>query len=284
MATGKDRQRVLAREHYERQMKKRAERAARARRNTVIGSSVGVVVVIGGVVAAFALIGGQNDSTSAQASPAASDNASEQSAAEPTAYDKNSGTCGYVAAPEGGTSKNVGLPPAKVSAQPKTMTVQTNLGTIEFALAGDKAPCTVGSFEFLASKKYFDNTVCHRLTTQGIKVLQCGDPQASGKGGPTDGQGNPGYRFVDENLQGAEYGRGVLAMANSGPGTNGSQFFIVYGDETKSLPPQYTPFGTVTKGMEIVDKVAKAGVESKTGDGPPKERVELKSVTISGKS
>ncbi|GII95321.1 peptidylprolyl isomerase [Sinosporangium siamense] len=281
MGTGKDRQRMLAREHHERQMKRRAERAAKARRNAVIGSTVGVVAVVGGVVAAFALIGGQNSDTSAQASPDPSQSAPAE--AEPTAYDKKTGTCGYAARTEGAT-KSVGLPPGTVSAKPKTMTVKTGLGTIEAELAGDKAPCTVGSFEFLASKKYFDNTVCHRVTTKGIKVLQCGDAQAKGDGkNPTDGQGNPGYRFVDENLQGAEYVRGVLAMANSGPNTNGSQFFIVYGDETKSLPPNFTPFGTVTKGMEIVDKVAKAGVESPEGDGPPKERVELKSVTISGK-
>ncbi|GIH22933.1 peptidyl-prolyl cis-trans isomerase [Acrocarpospora phusangensis] len=275
MVSGKDRQKQLAREHYERQQAARIQRERAAKRTAAIGTTVGVLVVIGGIVAAATLLGGGGeDPTTASPTDTAVPSASAPPAG-PKAYDPASGSCEYLA--DGQAAKDVGQPPAKVSAQPATMTINTSLGTIEATLDGAKAPCTVGSFEFLASKKYFDGTKCHRLTTEGIKVLQCGDPTASGSGGP-------GYRFADENLEGASYKRGVLAMANSGPGTNGSQFFIVYGDETDSLPDSYTPFGTITKGLDVVDKVAKDGVEGGGGDGPPKTAVEIKDVTITGKS
>src|SRR5947209_6377383 len=104
------------------------------------------------------------------------------------------------------------------------------------------APCTVNNFRSLIARHFYDNTPCHRLTTQGIYVLQCGDPSGKGTGGP-------GYTFADENLKGAKYPRGTVAMANSGPGTNGSQFFLVYKDT--QLDPNYTPFGTITKGLDI---------------------------------
>ncbi|SDR26892.1 peptidylprolyl isomerase [Thermostaphylospora chromogena] len=278
MATGKDRQRQLAREHYERQMRRRAERQARARRVTVIGSTVGVLVVVCGVIAAVTLLGGNDAETSAEAAP-------PTPAASSTPVDPTKVTCQYTD-DSNGPSKDVGRPPAKPDLDAETMTLKTNHGDIVIDLEPMKAPCTVNSFAFLAEKDYFDGTKCHRLVTPstgGLAILQCGDPQAKadGKGG-TDGQGGPGYKFADENLGGMEYGRGVVAMANSGPDTNGSQFFIVYGDETKSLPPQYTPFGTVTKGMDIVDKVAEGGFLA--DNVAPKVGVEIKDVTISGKS
>ncbi|MEO3860812.1 peptidylprolyl isomerase [Acrocarpospora sp. B8E8] len=275
MVSGKDRQKQLAREHYERQQAARTQRERAAKRTAAIGTTVGVLVVIGGIVAAATLLtGGDDDATTASPTDTAVPSASAP--AGPKAYDPATGSCEYLA--DGQAAKDVGQPPAKVAAQPATMTIKTNLGVIEATLDGAKAPCTVGSFQFLAEKKYFNDTKCHRLTTEGIKVLQCGDPTASGSGGP-------GYRFTDENLDGASYKRGVLAMANSGAGTNGSQFFIVYGDETDTaLQDAYTPFGTITKGLDLVDKVAKDGVEGGGGDGPPKTAVEIKDVTITGKS
>ncbi len=276
VATGKDRRRQLAREHYERQMKVRAERQRRARRNAVIGTSTAVVVVVGGVVAAATLI--DHDDPAPKQSPAAA-------VEEPKPYDPATGLCGYVAAEGSGQVKDVGMPPSKVSTAPATMRITTNLGAIDVKLETEKAPCTVNSFRYLASKDYFDDTKCHRMGTD-FPILQCGDPLAKADGkNPTDGQGGPGYRFADENLAGAKYTRGVLAMANSGPNTNGSQFFIVFGDTT--LPPSYTPFGTVTKGLEIVDKVAKKGVLAGgpgDGTGAPKQTVQIKDVTITGKS
>ncbi|GLX99311.1 peptidylprolyl isomerase [Herbidospora sp. NBRC 101105] len=279
MVTGKDRQKQLAREHHERQQAARVQRERIAKRNAAIGTTAGVVVVIAGIVAAAIFLTGGDDADPATAAASASANPAESAAAapaEPLPFDKGTGRCDYVSDPAGG-AKDVGKPDPKVAAAPAVMKIDTNLGVIQADLDGAKAPCTVGSFTHLASKGYFDNTKCHRLTTEGIKVLQCGDPTATGSGGP-------GYRFVDENLEGASYKRGVLAMANSGPNTNGSQFFIVYGDETDTLPDSYTPFGTITKGLDLVDKVAKAGVEGGGGDGTPKQAVEIKDVTITGKS
>jgi peptidyl-prolyl cis-trans isomerase B (cyclophilin B) len=120
------------------------------------------------------------------------------------------------------------------------------------------APCTTFSFRFLASRGYYDLTHCHRLTTQGIFVLQCGDPTGTGSGGP-------GYAFNDENLAGATYPAGTLAMANAGPNTNGSQFFFTWQNTT--LPPDYTPFGTVIGGMNVLQKIGAAGDDSQNGPG-----------------
>jgi peptidyl-prolyl cis-trans isomerase B (cyclophilin B) len=160
----------------------------------------------------------------------------------------------------------------KVTIKPTTYTatVVTNCGTITVALDGKAAPHTVNSFAFLAGKHYFDNTKCHRLTTSGIYVLQCGDPTGTGTGGP-------GYQFRDENLNGATYPAGTVAMANAGPGTNGSQFFFVYADT--SLPPSYTPFGKVTSGLDILKAIAAKGSDP-AGDGAPKQPVVITSFTV----
>ncbi|TDD81847.1 serine/threonine protein kinase [Actinomadura darangshiensis] len=169
-----------------------------------------------------------------------------------------------------GTSKNVGTPPTSPSATlPSGATIKTNLGTLELTLDTAKAPCTVNSLNFLASKKFYDRTSCHRLTTDAsLKVLQCGDPTGGGSGGP-------GYKFANENTAGASYKRGTVAMANAGPNTNGSQFFIVYADA--KLPADYPVLGHVTSGMEIVDEVAKggAGDDNGPGDGKPKKPITI---------
>ncbi|MFD3743521.1 peptidylprolyl isomerase [Nocardia sp. NPDC058633] len=151
-----------------------------------------------------------------------------------------------------------------------TATLETTCGTITIALDVAAAPRTVNSFAFLAGEGYFDHTRCHRLTTQGIFVLQCGDPTATGMGGP-------GYKFGDENLAGAVYPAGTVAMANAGPGTNGSQFFLVYRDTR--LPPNYTPFGTITEGMDALANVANAGVAGGGADGAPVADVVFNAVT-----
>ncbi|WP_342803736.1 peptidylprolyl isomerase [Nocardia brasiliensis] len=148
-------------------------------------------------------------------------------------------------------------------------TLQTNCGTVQLDLEAAAAPRTVNSFAFLSAEQYFDHTKCHRLTTAGIYVLQCGDPQGNGMGGP-------GYRFPDENLAGATYPAGTVAMANAGPNTNGSQFFLVYQDS--QLPPNYTPFGRVTAGMDVLASVAAAGTQG-GADGAPANDVVLESVT-----
>ncbi|WP_331459537.1 peptidylprolyl isomerase [Nonomuraea sp. SBT364] len=290
MATGKDRQKQLAREHHERQMQRRLEREQRNKRTAIIGSTVGVVVVVGGIVAAVAVLGGGSDpATEAASTPTASapqDTAA--AAAQPKPYDPATGTCGYVADTAGGQVKDVGMPPAEVKLKPatKTMTLKTNQGDIVVELDNAKAPCTVNSLEHLAGKGFYDGSKCHRLGSEKFPMLQCGDPTAKADGKAAgDGSGGPGYVMVEENLEGATYKRGVMAMAKTqAPGSTGSQFFLVFGDI--GLTPDYTPVGTITKGLDILDKVNKAGVIGDSGDGTgaPKETVEIKDVTISGKS
>lgn len=182
------------------------------------------------------------------------------------------------------------LPPARVNAGVRyTAVLRTNLGNIVIGLMDSRAPCTVNSFVHLAEAGFFNNTQCHRLVTTGIYVLQCGDPYAGARTKLTCSlsslsKGTPGYEFASENLKGATYPAGLVAMANDGsPASNGSQFFIVYKDSTAGLSPSYTPFGTVPSGLKIVRNVAHAGYRCKypiAGGGVPKEKVIIKSVTI----
>ncbi|HEV2636819.1 MAG TPA: peptidylprolyl isomerase [Actinocrinis sp.] len=191
-------------------------------------------------------------------------------------------TAGYIAC--GQAARNVGLPVYNAAQAQKTytVTIHTTQGPIVFTAEGVKAPYTVYSFLYLAQKAYFNDSPCHRLTTSGIFVLQCGDPTGTGTG-------TPGYQFQDENLNayglpGADstvtYPPGSVAMANSGPGTNGSQFFLVYRDSP--LPPSYTPFGQITQGLDILQKIAAAGTDDAngTGDGNPNTAVQIQSVTV----
>ena len=146
---------------------------------------------------------------------------------------------------------------------PATLSLKTNCGTIRATLLTKRAPQTSTNIAFLANAKYFDGSICHRLTTAGLFVLQCGDPTAQGGGSPG---GWVGYK--EENLPKAgpkNYPAGTLAMANSGPGTNGSQFFIVYADT--ELGPNYTIFGRVTAGLDIVKKIAEVGAYKVQSDG-----------------
>ena len=155
-----------------------------------------------------------------------------------------------------------------------TLTLDTNCGVIEIEADGVNAPATVSTIGFLANSSYYDATLCHRLTTSGIFVLQCGDPQG-------DGGGNPGFSFADENLPtttGVNYPKGTVAMANSGPNTNGSQFFLVYADTT--LPPNYSIWGKITKGFEIVEKIASLGTATGEPDGSPLFPVEIRSARL----
>ncbi|WP_107101377.1 peptidylprolyl isomerase, partial [Peterkaempfera griseoplana] len=148
--------------------------------------------------------------------------------------------------------------------------LDTSCGKVTLELDPGKAPHTVNSFVFLAGQHYFDHVPCHRLTTSGIYVLQCGDPTGKGSGGP-------GYQFKDENLKGATYPAGTVAMANAGPGTNGSQFFLVYQDT--QLPPSYTPFGKVTGGLDVLKNIAAGGVVGGGQDGAPVAGVKMEKVT-----
>ncbi|HEY1617604.1 MAG TPA: peptidylprolyl isomerase [Streptosporangiaceae bacterium] len=273
MAGKKQRQRQLEAARYQRRLARREQHERRAR---MIGVSVVVVILVLAVaIGAFFLLKPSHSTASASpstsATPTASASASSTAAAAPVAEPAH--TCAYTTHPP--ASRNVGLPPTKpdYTASYKA-TIRTNRGNIVIDLLNSKATCTVNSFVYLASKAFFNNTHCHRLTTSGIYVLQCGDPTGTGTGGP-------GYEFANENLSGAKYTAATVAMANSGPGTNGSQFFLVY-KNSLTLPANYTPFGTIVSGLNIIQNVAKAGSDNSNapGDGHPKEKVDIESVTI----
>ncbi|MCU1394713.1 MAG: peptidyl-prolyl cis-trans isomerase [Ilumatobacteraceae bacterium] len=148
-----------------------------------------------------------------------------------------------------------------------TVTVTTSLGAYTAELDASKAPKTVNNFVYLALYHYYDNTPCHRIIT-GF-VIQCGDPTGTGQGGP-------GYSFADELPKAGEYKLGSLAMANSGPDTNGSQFFVISGNDGIALPPSYSLFGQVTSGLDVVAKLDAVGSAS----GTPSTPVTIQTVTV----
>ncbi|WP_238154571.1 peptidylprolyl isomerase [Ornithinimicrobium sufpigmenti] len=159
-----------------------------------------------------------------------------------------------------------------------TATLETTCGDIVLELAAAEAPQTVASFAFLAEQGYWDDSPCHRLTTQGIFVLQCGDPTGSGRG-------NPGYGYGIENApDDGTYPPGSLAMARTqDPNSNGGQFFIVYDDTM--LPTQgggYSVFGQVTDGLEIVEAIAAQGGQGGAPDGAPAQPISILSVDVEG--
>ncbi|MEV7596237.1 peptidylprolyl isomerase [Kitasatospora sp. NPDC089797] len=274
MVSSEQRRRQLAREKYERQMERRAEAAsARKRRNTILGASLAVVVLAGGgTLLATGAFSSDDKDKSASASSSVQPAPTQATPASAPSRKPVEGC----AAPAPGSPNNKQFktePAMSIDEHASyTMALDTNCGKVTIALDAAKAPHTVNSFNFLAGEQYFDHTKCHRLTTDGIFVLQCGDPTASGSG-------SPGYKFADENLTGATYPAGTVAMANSGPGTNGSQFFLVYKDT--QLPPNYTPFGKITGGLDVVQKIAAAGTLEGTGDGHPMADVTFNSVTVS---
>ncbi|MFD0258388.1 peptidylprolyl isomerase [Kitasatospora indigofera] len=267
MVTSEQRRRQLAREKYERQAERRAEAQKKARRrNSIIGAALAVVVLAGG----GAVIGGVFDSgdtkdKTAQAAPT-------PTVADPTAAPTRKPVEGCTAPADGKPNGKQWTAEPALTVDTKaayTATLDTNCGKVTIALDAAKAPHTVNSFAFLSGEQYFDHVKCHRLTTDGIFVLQCGDPTGSGSGGP-------GYKFADENLTGATYPAGTVAMANAGAGTNGSQFFLVYKDT--QLPPNYTPFGKITGGLDTLQKIAAAGTLDGGSDGAPMADVTLNSV------
>lgn len=152
-----------------------------------------------------------------------------------------------------------------------TAIVETNLGTLTIELDPASAPTTVNNFVVLARYRYFDGTECHRAIPKF--VVQCGDPTASGTG-------DPGYSFADELPAAGAYRIGSVAMANSGPNTNGSQFFIVTGADGANLPPQYSLFGQVTDGLDTTVPALDA-LGNPQGNGvPPLATILVRSVTI----
>ena len=285
---GNKRQRELARAKYERQQARRTKSAAaRKHRQRIIGIVVVAALVIG--IGAWAVLSRTSSSDQAAApapaatsAPAASTAPAESTTASPAASgqaasDQAAAEAAVLDCSAPGTvradDKSYSAAPDVLSPLPASITLQTNCGPIVIALDA-QAPTTVSSEAFLAKDGFYDATSCHRLTTSGIYVLQCGDPTATGSGGP-------GYAIADENLptgSGVNYPAGTVAMANSGPNTNGSQFFIVYDDTT--LPAGYSIWGQVTEGLDMVKEVASVGVADGSGDGTPRQPVFIESATV----
>jgi peptidyl-prolyl cis-trans isomerase B (cyclophilin B) len=272
VAGKKDRQRRLARERLVRQEQRRADQARKVRIRAL--ATGGVCVVAALAVGGYFLFGTGGGKSAAAPKATASATASASASSSAATVSEPAHNCTYTKS--GSAARKVSLPASKPDYKASYQaTLATNRGNIVINLANSKATCTVNSFVSLAKQSYFSNTKCHRLTTSGIYVLQCGDPTGSGQGGP-------GYAFGNENLTGAKYTAGTVAMANTGQSnSNGSQFFLVYKNST-TLPASYTPFGTITQGLPILDAIAKAGSDNSnaTGDGHPKESVVVKSVTI----
>ena len=247
-----DRDRAREKRRYEKRQSVLAGRAAESRRNKqVLGVVLAMVVVIGGLVG---LTLAQKDTGTNTPTQAASQ--STGTAGAPTSAPVQNVVAGCVTPPKVPSDKRSGKLPDKATAAGKTFiaTVTTNCGVITMELDGTKAPQTVASFLGLAKSGYWADSPCHRLTTTGIFVLQCGDPTGTGSG-------TPGYGYGVENAPADfTFAPGTLAMARtSDPKSNGGQFFIVYKKTVLKDPVGYSIFGKVTSGMDIVDKIAKAG-------------------------
>ena len=286
-----EQRRATAKRKLERQLERRAEKARKRRIYTIIGSTVAALVVIGAVVATVVITNKDSGTETASASTTTSTTPAgppAPGALPPFAAPAGLGQdCQYPASAEKASKETqaprtgqVPTDPAQISAS-----MATNQGDIGLMLDNGKSPCTVNSFASLANSGYFNETPCHRLTTsESLSVLQCGDPTGAGTGGP-------GYQFANEYptnqyqpddpalQQPVLYPRGTLAMANAGPGTNGSQFFLVYKDSM--LPPNYTVFGTIDEtGLATLDKIAAGGVAGGGQDGKPATDVQVKSIQL----
>ncbi|KUM71129.1 peptidylprolyl isomerase [Streptomyces curacoi] len=269
MVSQEQRRRQLAREKFLRQQQRRTVARRKARmRNSVIASVLGVVII--GSLALYTTGVLKDDGTKKE-------NAGSEVSPSPTS--KAPDPCEKPAEGKVKTATWKKEPELTIDKSAKyTMKLATTCGDIDIALKASAAPHTVNSFDFLAGKRYFDHSKCHRLTTNVIHVLQCGDPTGTGTGGP-------GYTIPDENLKDKSlkdniYPAGTVAMANTGQkNSGGSQFFLVFKDS--QLPPSYTPFGTVSEsGMKVLKKIADAGESTGGGDGAPNATVVINKATV----
>ena len=175
---------------------------------------------------------------------------------------------------KGHTVKNVLPPEVKAPFKNRTLSLATNCGDIKIEAYGTSAPIAVTTMLSLARNGFFNETLCHRLTTNEIYLLHCGDPTATG-------MGQLSFEYDNENLPKSienNYPAGTVGIWNSEVISNGSQFFIVY--EDSSLPPSYTIWGKVTKGLDIVRAIAKDGVVNGKSDGSPKRKIAIERVKV----
>jgi peptidyl-prolyl cis-trans isomerase B (cyclophilin B) len=271
----REQERAGARRKQEKLDHKIAQKEAEAARNRQVAV---VVVAVLAVIAGFIFLSaklGADDKTPAAAPTTPS------ATTTPSTAPTSASVAGCTAPPPGPTSIRTQKLPDKKTAAGKTFTavITTNCGDLTLELDGAKAPQTVASFVSLAKAGYFADAPCHRLTTEGIYVLQCGDPMG-GKGT------GPGYSFGLENApKSGDYPTGTLAMARTNdPNSNADQFFIVYDDtDLSSVPEGYSIFGTVTGGMDIVEKIAAAGVSGGATDGAPAAPISILKVAVTEK-
>jgi len=273
--------REAAQRHLQKQLERRTELAKRRRRNLAIIATVVAVAVV--VVAALVITGVfSGDSSSSDA--AGSKSSAPATGAAATTNADGTISCTYSPDKSGNPNlKDAGTPPTPDKTPTKgtaTLLMSTNQGDLTLTLDRTKAPCAAASFAYLASKKFFDGSPCHREVNEPtFGVLQCGDPTGSGSGGPT-------YKFAQEIPKGTTYPRGTIAMANTGqPNSTGSQFFLCFTDT--QLSPDYTPVGTVDQaGLAVLDKVAAAGNDgsfaAQAGGGAPKLPVTINTMTVTG--
>ncbi|MFE7902533.1 peptidylprolyl isomerase [Streptomyces sp. NPDC057424] len=278
MVSQEQRRRQLAREKFLRQQQRRTDARRRARiRNSVIASALGVIVVLSVTVFLTKPFedNGKTENANADVTPSATPSKAPDPCEKP--------------APGKVKSETWKKEPAMTidESAKYTMKLDTTCGEIDVALKASAAPHTVNSFNFLLGKGYLDHSKCHRLTNQGIYVLQCGDPKGTGMGGP--GYTIPDENLKDKSLKGGIYPAGTVAMANQynpqtkqGRDSGGSQFFLVYQDS--QLPADYTPFGTVSEaGMKVLKKIADAGAQApdpQTGNTAPNATVVINKATI----
>jgi len=280
VASKKERQRKLERERAQRRIARQAQKA-RQRRQIYAGVSAGLTLLVIILGTTWLLGGFKRDS-------------------DPNVI---SGTCTWKLRDMATDTQftDVGHPPPTGERRDgaETMTITTTLGEIQAVLDLNKAPCTAASFAFLGEKGFFANSVCHRINLD-LKFLACGDPKS-------DGTGGPGYTFANEDVptqpistaspapsasaspsasagpNAVYYPKGTIVLANTGADTNGSQFYIVYGDGS-TLGGAYSIVGTITKGIDIVEKVAKGGALDPEGkaarEGKPKTALIIQQLTV----
>jgi peptidyl-prolyl cis-trans isomerase B (cyclophilin B) len=268
------REREYARRRYEKWQDRQEERRARSRRRRQVAlTATSVVAVLVVLVGMFWL---------ARSGDSPADTASPQATATPSASASNAANpcpAPTVQPPATPATFDAAPDPSVAEGRTWTATIQTSCGPVTVELFGDKAPKAVASFVTLARENFFAGSPCHRLTTAGISVLQCGDPTGTGTGGP-------GYTFgpVENAPADDTYPAGTLAMARVGGDGNsqGSQFFLVYADSTipSDAAGGYTVFGRVTEGLDVVQKVVDGGVEGGATDGRPARPISIEQVTI----
>jgi cyclophilin family peptidyl-prolyl cis-trans isomerase len=267
MPTDKRQRKKAGRQAQQQAMAAARRRKSRQRTVIIIVVLVAIAALIAGVTGAFSGGGSSSD--------VASTGSSTTQKPPPTV--KGNSITGDTPCPkaDGSSPRTTGFakPPPMCIDPNKTYTATmetTQGGPITIALDAKQAPKTVNNFVVLARYHFFDGLTFHRIVPDF--VIQGGDPQGNGQGGP-------GYNFADELPQAGQYKIGSLAMANSGPNTNGSQFFIITGQQGVQLQPNYSLFGQVTGGMDVVNKIAALG-DANAPNGEPKQQVSMKTVTI----